>query len=247
MIRTFFLPFVLSLFILLLPEASPAKYKAASVKDGGTIAGKVSFEGKVPAPVKYIITKDQHACGKGQVTRQEVDAKDGALRGVIVYLDKVKKGKAYPKGTKSVVVDQKKCAYVPYLQVVAEGGKVTILNSDDAHHNIHTYEIIGRAKRSMWNISQPKQRKKVVRRAKVRRSPIVRVECDVHNWMKGFLFVARNPYYALVGADGSFEITDVPPGKYSLRAWHPALGVKKKRIKISAGGKKTADFTFSSK
>ena len=247
MIHKFFLPFVLSLLLLLLPNASLAKYKAASVKDGGTITGKVSFEGKPPAPVKYIITKDQHACGKGQVTRQEVDAKDGALRGVIVYLDKVKKGKAYPKGTKSVVVDQKKCAYVPYLQVVAEGGKVTILNSDAAHHNIHTYEIIGRAKRSMWNISQPRQRKKVVRRAKVRRSPIVRVECDVHNWMKGFLFVARNPYYALVGADGRFEIADVPPGKYALRAWHPALGLKKKRIKISAGGKKTADFTFSAK
>lgn len=247
MIRTFILPFVLSLPFLLAPNASLAKYKAASVKDGGTITGKVSFEGKAPAPVKYIITKDQHACGKGQVTRQEVDAKDGALRGVVVYLDKVKKGKAYPEKTKSAVVDQKKCAYVPYLQVVAEGGKVTILNSDAAHHNIHTYEIIGRAKRSMWNISQPRQRKKVVRRAKVRRSPIVRVECDVHNWMKGFLFVARNPYYALVGADGRFEIADVPPGKYSLRAWHPALGVKKKRIKISTGGKKTADFTFSAK
>ena len=247
MIRKFILPFVLSLPFLLAPDASLAKYKVAPVSGGGTITGKVSFEGKIPAPVKYIITKDHDACGKGQVTRQEVDAKDGALRGVVVYLDKVKKGKAYPKAIQSVVVDQKKCAYVPYLQAVAEGGKVTILNSDAAHHNIHTYEIIGRAKRSMWNISQPRQRKKVVRRAKVRRSPIVRIECDVHNWMKGFLFVARNPYYALVGADGSFEITDVPPGKYSLRAWHPALGVKKKRIAISAGGKKAAAFTFSSK
>ena len=247
MIRKFFLPFVLSLPFLFFPDASLAKYKVVSITGGGAVTGKVSFEGEPPRPVKYIITKDQHACGEGQVTRQEVDAKDGALRGVVVYLDKVKKGKAYPEKIQSAVVDQKKCAYVPYLQVVAEGGKVTILNSDAAHHNIHTYEIIGRAKRSMWNISQPKQRKKVVRRAKVRRSPIVRIECDVHNWMKGFLFVARNPYYALVGADGRFEINDVPPGKYSLRAWHPALGVKKKKITITAGGKKTAAFTFSAK
>ena len=247
MMRRFFLLSILPLLVLLLPNASPAKYKVAPVPGGGTITGRVSFEGTPPAPVKYIITKDQHACGEGQVTRQEVDVKDGVLRGVIVYLHKVKKGKDYPKKIQSVVVDQKKCAYLPYLQVVAEGGKVTILNSDAAHHNIHTYEIIGRAKRSMWNISQPKQRKKVVRRAKVRRSPIVRIECDVHNWMKGFLFVARNPYYALVSADGTFEINDVPPGKYSLRAWHPALGVKKKKTSISAGGKKTADFTFSSK
>ena len=247
MIRKFFLPFVLSLPFLFFPDASLAKYKVVSITGGGAVTGKVSFKGEPPKPVKYIITKDQHACGEGQVTRQEVDAKDGALRGVVVYLDKVKKGKAYPEKIKSAVVDQKKCAYVPYLQVVAEGGKVTILNSDDAHHNIHTYEIIGRAKRSMWNISQPKQRKKVVRRAKVRRSPIVRIECDVHNWMKGFLFVARNPYYALVNDHGSFEINDVPPGKYSLRAWHPALGVKKKKITITAGGKKAAAFTFSSK
>ena len=173
--------------------------------------------------------------------------KDGSLRGVIVYLHKVKQGKAFPKKIQSVVVDQKKCAYVPYLQIVAEGGKVTILNSDAAHHNIHTYEIIGRSKRSMWNISQPKFRKKVVRKAKVRRSPIVRIECDVHNWMKGFLFVARSPYFAIVSGDGTFRIKDIPPGKYSLRAWHPALGMKKKKVAVSAGGKETAAFTFSSK
>ncbi len=242
-----FLLFVFSLLFLFSPDSSSAKYKVVSTTSGGTITGRVSFKGAPPAPVKYIITKDHHACGKGQVTRQEVDVKDGALRDVIVYLHKVKQGKAFPKKIQSVVVDQKKCAYVPYLQIVAEGGKVTILNSDAAHHNIHTYEIIGRSKRSMWNISQPKFRKKVVRKAKVRRSPIVRIECDVHNWMKGFLFVARNPYYAIMSGDGTFRIKDIPPGKYSLRAWHPALGMKKKNITISAGGKETAAFTFSSK
>ena len=245
MMCRFFLSFAFSLLFLFVSNSSLAKYKVVATADGGTITGLVSFKGEPLAPIKYIITKDHDACGKGQVTRQEVDVKDGALRGVIVYLHKVKKGKAFPEEIQRVVVDQRKCAYVPYLQVVAEGGNVTILNSDPTHHNIHTYEIIGRSKRSMWNISQPKHRKKVNRKAKIRRSPIVRIECDMHNWMKGFLFVARNPYYAIVNGDGAFQIKDIPPGKYSLRAWHPILGIQKKKVAISAGGNETATFTFS--
>ena len=133
MMCRFFFPFVFSLLFLFSPDSSSAKYKVVSTTSGGTITGRVGFKGDPPAPVKYIITKDHDACGKGQVTRQEVDVKDSALRGVIVYLHKVKKGKAFSKKIQSVVVDQKKCAYVPYLQVVAEGGKVTILNSDADH------------------------------------------------------------------------------------------------------------------
>ncbi|MFQ5692572.1 MAG: hypothetical protein ACE5IM_05965 [Nitrospinota bacterium] len=222
-------------------------YKAAAVSNGGAVAGRVTFKGKAPPPVKILITKDRAACGKGQIVRREVDVKDGALRGVVVFLDKVKQGKPFAKETLNPVIDQRKCAYVPYLQVGAKGANVTILNSDPVHHNIHTYELIGTARRSMWNVSQPKFKKKVRKKLRVRRGNAIRIECDVHNWMLGWMFVAKNPYYAIVGEDGTFRIADVPPGRYTLKAWHPTLGTQKKTITVPAGGKAEAAFAFAAK
>ncbi|MFQ5912451.1 MAG: carboxypeptidase regulatory-like domain-containing protein [Nitrospinota bacterium] len=238
--------FVALAFSLLVSWPAGA-YEVAPVSGGGTVAGRIIFKGDAPPPVKLLITKDEDHCGKGQVERREVDVKEGALRGVVVYLDKVKKGKPFPKEAMSPVVDQRKCAYVPFLQVAAKGANVTILNSDSVHHNIHTYELIGSARRSMWNISQPKFRKKVTRKLRVRRGNAMRIECDVHNWMLGWMFVARNPYYAIVGEDGTFQIGDVPAGNYTLRAWHPVLGTKRKKITVPAKVKVAATFTFTAK
>jgi plastocyanin len=236
-----------SFLLLLTPISAGAAYKTATVTDGGAVTGRVVFKGQPPPPVKLIITKDQEACGKGQVVRKEVDVKGGALRDVVVFLEKVKQGKPFPKEAMDVVVDQRKCAYVPYIQMAAQGAKVTILNSDAAHHNIHAYELIGSARRSMWNVSQPKQRKKVKKKVRLRRGNVVRIECDVHNWMLGWMFVARNPYYAKVTEDGTFTIGDIPPGSYAITAWHPVLGTKKEKITVLANGKATVAFTFTPK
>lgn len=245
MIRTA-VSIVLAGYFALLPFRAAA-YEVVDVAGAGAISGKVTFAGTPPPPARHLITKDQRVCGKGKIEIREVDAKGGALRGVVVYLDKVKKGKPFLKEAAHPVVDQKKCVFEPYLLVGRNKAKLTVLNSDPVLHNIHAYELIGSVRRTMFNIAQPKSKPKVRKKLRVKRTGHVRFECDAHNWMLGFMFVAKNPYYAIVDKNGSFRISGVPPGSYTLKAWHPVLGVQKKKITVKAGGKVSAAFEFSLK
>jgi len=111
-------------------------------------------------------------------------------------------------------------------------------------HNIHTYEIIGRAKRTIFNVSQPDKGFDFKEVVKARRGHWMKMECDAHNFMHGWRFLARNPYYSLTGDDGVFNITDVPAGTYKVIAWHPTLGKQVATVKVGAGAAKI-NFTFS--
>lgn len=238
-----FLPFTFGL-ILIWFGLSPA-YEVSPIHDGATIAGKALFKGKIPEPKKLLITKNKEVCGTGYVERKEIDAtKEGALRDVVVFLERVEKGKAWETPSEGFVLDQKKCAFLPNLQVIPKGAKLTVLNSDRVLHNIHTYELIGKAKRTMFNIAQPKFKPRITRVIRTRRGSPVRIECDAHDWMLGWIYVVDNPYYAIVGKDGSFTIQDIPPGTYKLKAWHPFLGMKEKKVSLSAKGKVELSFEF---
>ena len=110
-------------------------------------------------------------------------------------------------------------------------------------HNIHAYEVIGRARRSLFNMAQP-QPSTITKAISPRNAPTVKVECDLHNFMEGWLFVAQTPYVALVDANGRFSLRDIPPGTYTLKAWHPTLGTKEVEVRVEAGQATTASLTF---
>jgi hypothetical protein len=240
------LPFLLALGLTTLLFRPSDAYEIITVAEGAAIKGKVAFKGKTPKPKKILITKDKAVCGKGYVERKQISvSQNGALNDVVVIVEGITKGKPWkvPKG--GYVLDQRKCEFQPYLQVIPKGSELLILNSDPVLHNIHTYELIGRARRTLFNIAQPKFKPKVTRTVKTRRGKTVRVECDAHNWMLGWLYVVDNPYYAIVGKDGSFSIQDIPAGTYMLKAWHPLLGIKEKKVSVSVNGKVEANFEFS--
>ncbi|MDH3452570.1 MAG: hypothetical protein OEN20_09120 [Gammaproteobacteria bacterium] len=224
-----------------------ATYKVAEVSDGGTITGKVSFSGDDPAPNTYAITKDPETCGTGDRLIDFVKVNGGALTDVVVYLDKVKSGKAFAENEAKGDIDQKGCEFHPFLQVMHNDHEVSVLNSDAVSHNIHTYELIGRAKKTVFNISQPDQGSVIKKTVKLKRGTVMKVECDQHDFMHGFVFVARNPYYAVVKDDGTFTIDGVPPGKYTLMAWHGTLGTEKAKVTVDAGKTLTTDFEFKAK
>ena len=222
-----------------------AAYKVIDVKDGGSISGKVSFTGKDPAPVVYAITKDQDICGTGDRVIDFVKVNNGALGDVVVYLDKVKQGKAFLNHDKGKGnLDQKGCEFFPYLQVMYNNEELSVLNSDPVSHNIHTYEQIGKAKKTVINISQPDKDSVIKKKIKLKRGTAMKVECDQHDFMHGFVFVAKSPYFAVVGKDGSYTIDNVPPGKYTVKAWHGTLGEKKSKVAIESGKTASADFKF---
>jgi len=222
-----------------------AAYKEVDVANGGSISGKINFTGKDAPAQTYKVAKDTDTCGSGDRVIDYVDVKDGALRNVVVYLDKVKSGKKFDKI--EAKIDQKGCEFMPFMSVMTNDTNFQATNSDPVLHNIHTYEIMGRAKKTVMNVSQPKQGATTTKKVKLKRGAGMKIECDAHDFMHGFVFVAKNPYYAVVSEDGTYTITDIPAGKYKVKAWHGTLGEKKGKATVEAGGSATVDFTFKGK
>jgi len=213
------------------------KYKEGTVSNGGAISGKITLGAAKASTKSYTISKDPQICGEGTRDVPQVRANGDALLDAVVYLDKVKTGKAFPAALKKITINQTKCEFNPYLSVMQNGGELEAINSDATLHNIHTYELIGRARRTVLNVSQPEKGNIVTKKIKMRKGNGMKVECDAHDFMHSFVFVAKNPYFAVVGDNGEFSIGDVPAGEYTIKIWHGVLGEKKiGKVKVSAGG-----------
>ncbi len=233
-------------------EAAKKKYKEVAVADGGTIKGKVTFEGPLPddAIERILITQNPEVCGTGEREVVWVDVKDGALRGVFVFIHKIEEGKkwAKPEGG-TYLIAQKGCRFRPWAQVI-KPGPITIRNSDPGVlHNINTREMIGVekgrvVKRTMFNFGQPDPGD-IEQQIKPRRSHFIAINCEAHNFMFGFMMAPKHPYAVVVKEDGSYSLDNIPPGKYTLKAWHPRFGVKKTKVTVPAGGTVDANFAFS--
>ncbi len=232
--------------------AKRGKYTEVDVADGGTVKGKVSFEGAVPADAVegILITKNADVCGEGEREVVWVDVKDGALRGVFVFIAKIKEGKKWEKPELGdYLVTQKGCRFRPWAQVVRPG-PIIIRNSDaGVLHNINARELIGVekgrvVKKTLFNFGQPDPGD-IVDKIKPRRSSYIGINCEAHNFMFGFIMAPTHPYAVVVGDDGSYSIDNLPPGKYTLKAWHPRYGIKKTKITVAAKGMVEANFAFS--
>jgi plastocyanin len=208
--------------------ALPAQaYEEAAVENGGSITGTIAYQGNVPMR-KIITTKDQDVCGG---IRDEPEIIVNAAKGVkdaVVYLAKVDKGKPWPAAGPKPVLDQEKCVFKPRVQVMP-AGTLAIRNSDPVLHNTHGFY----GKRTAFNLALPNQGQEI--ETGLERAGTVRVECDAHGWMLGWIYVAENPYFAVTGEDGSFTIGDVPPGDYTLVATHEFTGATEIPVTVKAG------------
>ena len=153
----------------------------------------------------------------------------GAVQDSVVYLKGIGAGKPWPEMlTRVPVLDQESCKFHPHVQV-ARQGSLDIVNSDPVLHNTHGYY----GKRTAFNVALPEKDQKVT---KVLKQPgTVKVDCDAHGWMLGWVHVVDNPYFFQTGDDGTFSITDVPPGDYTLRAWQEWLGEIEIPVTVRAG------------
>lgn len=199
---------------------------------GGTITGKLLWVGKPEKAHRVAVTQDRAACGAAKET-YDVRVEQGGVAGAVVWLDNATHGKAFafPKP----VLDQKGCMFVPSV-VVMKPGQLEVENSDSVTHNIH---IIARYNRSSNRMMAPGAAPVEVT---LMRPETIQVRCDIHPWMQGYIVVAKNPYYTLSGSGGSFTLTDVPPGTYTLDAWQSKIGTKSQSVTVQAG--KTATVTF---
>lgn len=209
----------LALSALAVALAAPAAeaYEAVEVRDGGTIEGKLVYQGTVPTR-KIIPTKDKEVCGGIRDQPQVIVGPDKGVKDVVLYLKKVAKGKAWEKPEKTPELVNKDCEFAPHVQVIPVGGEVDVVNADPILHNTHSF--LGRL--TVFNLALPNKGQRITRPLK--KPGLVRVECDAHGWMLGWIYVADSPYYAVTDEDGTFTITDVPPGTYTLVAWQEHTG-----------------------
>ncbi len=230
---------------LLLPTAASA-YDEVAVEGGGAITGKVTISGAPPAPLKMTITKDPDVCGSG--TREVDGVKVGSgnsLPEAIVFIEGISSGKGWSTVSWDKEMDQKDCRFLPKTRVVRKSTSLRVKNEDKVFHNIHAYELIGKSRVSMFNEGQqPGTDFSKNMRMRKKDSHTIKLECDAHDFMHEHLFVADTPYFATVGEDGSFNITDVPAGTYAVKSWHPVLKYQEGSVTVSAGGSAKVDFSY---
>ncbi len=213
-----FVGLIVSMLGIGLNILSANAYEVMAVTGGGTIKGKVVFSGAPPPARKIIPTKDREACGGIREKPQIVLAPDREVQDAVVYLKKVERGKAWEKPVKTSVLDNQKCEFVPYLQVIPDGSDLEIINSDPVLHTVHGFFD----KHTVFNMAMIKRTRWIA--SSLKGPGMMRFECDSHGWMRAWLYVAENPYYAITPKDGTFTIAGVPSGSYVLVVWHEYTG-----------------------
>jgi plastocyanin len=222
-------------------SAPAASTPAAPAVKGGDITGVIKFDGAAPAATPIKMAGDAYCAGagKGQMT-EEFAVKDGKLGNVFVYLkegvDLAKVPAADPAA--GATIDQHGCWYSPHVLGLRVGQTLTIKNSDTTLHNIHG---MGEGDLS-FNDAMPAG---MAPKTHTFSAPAmgVKIKCDVHSWMGAWANVMEHPYFATSGADGSFTIKNVPPGKYTLHAWHEKLGEQTAEVTVTEAGA-TSELTF---
>jgi hypothetical protein len=135
-------------------------------------------------------------------------------------------------------MDQNNCLYRPRVIVLPPSQKLLIKNSDPVLHNIHCYE----GTKTCFNQAKMKGSKDI---EKSLPAGVYKMKCDVHPWMTGHVVVGESPFISVTGDAGSYSLTNLPAGTYTLEAWHEKYGVQTAQVTVAAGGTATADFTFS--
>lgn len=237
--------------LLLTISSSVWGYEVISVKNGGMIKGEVKFQGEPPPTKPHELTKNRKFCGSVPDETYIIGSGKG-IKNVVVTITNIEKGKDLDKKAE-VLIDNVKCRFVPHVQVMVKGQKVKIKNSDSILHNTHPYLVKKPRNRTIVNLALPIQgqvidaTKRFRRRTRKERDSVIRIKCDAHDWMLGWVHVYEHPYFAVTDENGAFTIADVPPGKYKLRAWHEALGTVEKEISVSASGEVAVSFKLSKK
>ena len=210
--------------------AQALAYEGGEVKDGGTITGTIKFTGTPPVRKELQVTKDKEVCGKkSHLSWDLIVGPNKGIENVVVSLLDVKKGAKWT--ITKATLDQNGCVYVPHVGVVPAGGTLDVLNSDGILHNIHTYTKANPS----TNRAQPKFKKVLTIEEKYfAKSEIIKVTCDAHSWMLGWLVVSDHPYVAVTNDKGEFTLSNVPPGNYKLEVWQETLGKKVQDVIVKA-------------
>lgn len=245
-------------------------YEEVQVTDGGTVTGKVTITAGKPIPKGFnlVTFPDPVYCGRistgtgWRILKEFEVGEDGGLKDTVVWLADAAKGKSFK--FEPPTIEARDCRFLPFVTVVRDRSDVVIMNMDPVMHDIQAYETSQLGPRVLFNTPLPMNPhhkrfvgaethehlagqpvRETIQMTKGRKFFVM--QCGFHAYMESWGLVVDNPYHQLSGKDGSFSLTDVPPGDYTLVAWHPGVGITiEKKITVPAKGTAKADFVFES-
>jgi hypothetical protein len=235
---------VLSSIVLLCCAALILGPKVSAAGEG-KISGTVKLDGTAPHMKGIDMSKDPY-CVKANPTPQHLEnvvvGSGGGLENVVLYLSEGYSGNP-ASATNVPVFDQKNCMYTPHVLAMDVNQKFSVKTSDQTTHNIHPNPnpMTGNIP---WNQSQPPGAAPVEKSWKA--VEVIPVQCNIHPWMHGWFVVVKGPY-ATTDDSGNYTINNVPPGNYTVTAWHEPDETQTQKVTVAAGGTGAANFTFKAK
>ncbi len=225
----------ISVIIALLLPLSGGALQAA------TVTGEVRLLGERPtlAPVK--VTKDQDYCG--ETLPNDIYSVDsaGRLANVVVFIESTPVSTADPQ--KLNVIENNGCRYAPRISAMQKGERLRIQNNDPKLHIPHSYLD----QKTVFMLSLPFKNTSLEATHKIREPGMLKLVCDTHAWMLGFMHVFDHPYFAITDDQGVFTILNAPPGNYTLKAWHEEAGLVSQPITVGQDGNVRVLFEFPTK
>ena len=225
------------------PPAAPAG-PSVDAATAGSVTAIVKFEGAPPAPQLISLNGDPKCVsehGSAQRADEQIVVGDNqALQNVFVYVKDGLGAYGFPLPAEPVVLDQDKCRYVPRVLGVRVGQVLQVRNSDPLLHNVRSNAVINQS----FNKSTPLEGMSFDHRFATK-EVMVPFKCDVHGWMSAYVGVLDHPYFGTTAPDGKVVLGNLPPGTYTIEAWHEQLGTRTQQVTIAAKESKDVSFSFA--
>lgn len=225
------------------PASSPAEAaKTVDAASVGMVTGKVSYTGEEPRLARLRMNADPSCAEQHSEATYAEDllVEEGAVKNAFVWMTTGLDDYQFDPPSGPVELDQVGCVYTPRVLGVRSGQELKILNSDPTTHNINPSPQNNRN----WNISQGPGAEPQIKTF-ARQEVMIPVKCNVHPWMRSYIGVVDHPYFAVTAADGTFEISGLPPGDYTVQVWHERLGTQEMQVSVAANESATLDFSYS--
>jgi plastocyanin len=225
------------------PAAEPMGADRVDVSTAATLAGRVLFEGEAPENPLIRPASDPFCMREtpsGTRFENIVLGEDDGLENVFVYVTDRFGQYQFDIPAEPARLDQDGCVYKPHVLGVRAGQPLEVTNSDDTLHNVNAMA----QHNTSFNIGQGQRGLKNTTTFTVR-DVMIRFKCDVHPWMSAYVGVVEHPYYAVTANGGRFELKNLPPGTYTVEAWHERLGTQTQTVTVGEKESKEIGFTFT--
>jgi len=212
--------------------------------DDAVVNGVVKLEGNVPSPNHVDMAGDPQ-CAKlhptGAMAEDILTDSNGGLQNVIVFISAGLADRTFDPPKDAATIEQNGCMYQPHVIAIEVNQKLEVVNSDTTTHTVHVLPV----NNPPWDKPQPPG--PPIEVTFPQQEVAIPVKCDLHPWMRGYIAVFKHPYFAVTGRNGSFEIKNLPPGTYTIQAWHEKLGTATQEVTIQASESKSLEFVFKPK